>query len=122
MPTDVHSRTCSALQSAIPEMQRDFLMAGPLRGSLPADIRADIVRVFTQVLCRAIKSGDGTELGAFVDSVVWEARKMGAPPVLFVTWLDKYCDLARTVLDDGGWVLTEPMLRKVRVHIERLQN
>lgn len=122
MPTDVHSKTCSALQAAIPEMQRDFLMAGPLRGALPADIRADIARVFTQVLCRAIKRGDGAELGAFVDSVVWEARKLGVPPALFAGWLQQYGVLAREILDDGGWVLAEPMLQKVREHIERLQN
>lgn len=97
-------------------------MRGPLRGFLPADLRADIIRVFTQVLCRAIRASDGAELGQFVDSVVWEAHKLGVSPLIFLEWIDQYTKQTRELLEDKQWTVAEPVLGIARQHIERLQN
>lgn len=122
MPAQIRDKAIDALYAAVPEIQRDFLMSGPLRTLLPADIRADVVHVFTQVLCRAIKEQDGEELASFVENVVWESRKMGVAPRLFITWIDHYAVTVRGLLDDEGWNVTEPMLALARQRIQRLQN
>jgi len=123
MPSHVHYQVADVLDAAVPRMQQEFLMSGPLIGRLPADIRADIVRVFTQVLCRAIKdSDDGSEIGRFIENVVWESRKLGVAPSLFLTWIDHYSSTVRGLLDDEGWSVTEPMLAVARRHVERLHN
>jgi hypothetical protein len=97
-------------------------MTGPLRGALPTELRAEIIRVFTQVLSRAVVTGDGGELGRFVDTIVWEAHKIGVAPRQFDAWIRRYAGTVRRLLDDQEWSMTEPMLATAREHIERLQN
>lgn len=120
MPAYARDPIVATLDGAVPELQRQFIIDGPLRNVLPADIRADIVRVFTQVLCRAIKDGDGEELGDFVDSVVWESRKLGVSPDLYLRWIDRYGKQVQEMLRDSEWKVVEPMIDMARGRIVRL--
>lgn len=123
MSSHARDQVAHTLEAVVPRMQQDFLIHGPLQGRVPADIRADIVRVFTQILSHTIKKGgDDGELGRFIENIVWESRKLGVAPELFVAWIDRYAATMRGLLDDDGWHLTEPLLAVARGHVERLQN
>jgi hypothetical protein len=122
MPAQVVEKAIDVLYAAVPRIQHDFLMRGPLRSLLPADIRAEIVYVFTQVLCRALETQEDDELSSFIEKIVWESRKLGVAPHLFLAWIDHYSRTVRGLLEDDGWTVTEPMLALARQRIERLQN
>lgn len=122
MPEGSLSRLIARLDAAVPRLQREFLLHGPLRNSFPADIRSDLVRVFTQVLTRAIDGGSAEELTTFIEAVIWEARKAGVQPAAFRGWIDRYEAVVETLLDPTDRAQLAPYLQVVRDSAARLQN
>lgn len=122
MSTGEHDALRAKLTEAVPRLQRDFLLYGPLQGTFPADIRSDLVRVFTQVLARALTDGSARELVSFVEAVVWEARKAGVQPSAFNGWFARYESTVHGLLSPDEWRKIAPYLQVVQESARRLQN
>lgn len=114
MTTSYRSSAAYILRTALPWMQRDFLLHGPLRGILPDELRVDIVLVFTDVVCRAIEDGDLDETDQFVGDLMREGMAAGATPEHFTRWIDRYSEVARSMMDAGTWTTAQPVLEAVR--------
>lgn len=122
MPDQLRERVIEMLDAAVPRMQQDLLLAGSMRTQLPADLRADMVRVFAQVLARAVQTADSTELATFTESLMWEARKLGVPARTFVRWVDRYQIITEAMMTAAEWSIVQPHLAEARSRAIRLQN
>ena len=122
MSSTARVSAAESLEHLLPELTRDFLQRGPLQNVLPPDIRLDILTTYTDVLARAVRQGNGGELVEFIEQVVWEARKMGVAPVIFMEWIDRYQVLVDNTMGLEERQVIDPYLMLTKRHIERLQN